>query len=64
MYKGLNISVPAAIFALELADGDRKSAYIEYRLLYWEQTGKFDCGCTNKDLQIFYDDLEKLKEGQ
>jgi len=61
MYKGLNVSVPAALEALERADGDKKAAYSQYIKIYFENTGRLDVGCDNSELQEFY---KKYEEGE
>ncbi len=62
MYKGLNVSVPAALEALERADGDKKAAYSQYIKIYFEQTGNLAPGCDNNELQEFYQKYEEVEK--
>ena len=45
--------------ALAAAKGDKKGAYSQYILLYFRQSGKLSPGFDNKDLQYFYNNLDK-----
>ena len=49
--------------ALEKAKGVRNAAYSQYIILVYHQTGSLDCGCTNWDLQAWYNaNAEEVKE--
>lgn len=39
----------------------RQSAYSEYIKLCYRQTGSLACGCDNKDLQAYFNGLQKWR---
>jgi len=49
--------------ALKRANGDRKAAYSQYIRLRYSVTGNLAPGCNNKDLQAYYNQIDKSRYG-